>query len=122
MIEYQLPTAAFTPAPEAVRTKTNITQLTPEVSSKLTGILNGLQSASGLGADDTGTKTFETAWTVASVASSAAGAYHGYKRNKSVGWAIWWALMGGIFPIITPAIAVAQGFGKEKNADSKGNR
>lgn len=39
-------------------------------------------------------------------------AYHGYKRNESVGWAIGWALLGGLFPIITPAIALAQGFGK----------
>lgn len=46
------------------------------------------------------------------VASIAASAYHGYKRNNSTGWAIWWGLMGGLFPIITPAIAVAQGFGK----------
>lgn len=46
------------------------------------------------------------------IASTAASAYHGYKRNNSTGWAIWWGLMGAIFPIITPAIAVAQGFGK----------
>lgn len=45
-------------------------------------------------------------------ASVAASAYHGYKRNNSTGWAIWWGFMGLIFPIITPAIAIAQGFGK----------
>lgn len=49
---------------------------------------------------------------VVSTASMAASAYHGYKRNKSVGWALWWGLMGGMFPVITPTIAVAQGFGK----------
>ena len=54
------------------------------------------------------------AWTAVAVASTAAGAYHGYKRNQSVGWAIAWALLGGIFPIIVPAIALAQGFGKRK--------
>lgn len=56
--------------------------------------------------------TASTLWSVAAAASSAASAYHGYKRNQSVGWAIWWGVMGGLFPILTPAIAVAQGFGK----------
>lgn len=45
-------------------------------------------------------------------ASIGLSAYHGYRRNDSVGWAIWWALMGGLFPIVTPAIALAQGFGQ----------
>lgn len=53
-------------------------------------------------------------WAAASTLSAGLGAYHGYKRNQSVGWALWWALMGGIAPIITPAIAVAQGFGERK--------
>lgn len=44
----------------------------------------------------------------------AAGAYHGYKRNKSVGWAIGWGLLGGAFPILTGVVAVAQGYGKRK--------
>jgi len=52
-------------------------------------------------------------WGLASTASLAASAYHGYKRNQSVGWAIWWGFMGGLFPVITPAIALAQGFGKK---------
>ena len=55
---------------------------------------------------------YATAWSIAATASMAAGAYHGYKRNGSVGWALWWGLMGGMFPIITPVIAVAQGFGE----------
>lgn len=45
-------------------------------------------------------------------AGAIGGAYHGYKRNRSVGWAIWWGLMGALFPIFTIPIAVAQGFGK----------
>jgi hypothetical protein len=53
-------------------------------------------------------------WTVLATASAAASAYHGYKRNDSIGWGIWWFFMGGLFPVITPVIAVAQGFGKEK--------
>lgn len=53
-------------------------------------------------------------WVAVDMASGAASAYHGYKRNESVGWAAWWGLMGLSFPIITPAIAFAQGFGKRK--------
>lgn len=55
-------------------------------------------------------------WRVASIASTGLSAYHGYKRNDSVGWAIVWGLLGGIFPIITPAIAFAQGFGEKKGS------
>lgn len=50
-------------------------------------------------------------WAV-TVGGAAGGAYHGYKRNRSVGWAIWWGLMGALFPIFTIPIAIAQGFGK----------
>ena len=47
-------------------------------------------------------------------AGTAAGAYHGYKRNQSIGWAIGWGLLGGAFPILTTVIAIAQGYGKKK--------
>lgn len=57
--------------------------------------------------------TNQKIWMWLSAASSAASAYHGYKRNQSIGWAIGWALLGGMFPVIVPAIAVAQGFGKK---------
>lgn len=57
-------------------------------------------------------KTKVAIWGVLSTASAAASAYHGYKRNNSVGWAIWWGLMGGMFPVITPAIGLAQGWSK----------
>lgn len=53
---------------------------------------------------------------VLAVASAAASGYHGYKRNNSIGWALWWFLMGSIFPIVTPVIGIAQGFGKRKAA------
>lgn len=55
-------------------------------------------------------------WSVLSTVSGAASAYHGYKRNQSVGWAIGWFVLGSLFPVITPVIAVAQGFGKPKKA------
>jgi hypothetical protein len=50
-------------------------------------------------------------WAIAAAASIGASAYHGYKRNQSVGWAVIWGVLGGLFPIITPAIALGQGFG-----------
>ncbi len=49
-----------------------------------------------------------------SLAGAAAGAYHGYKRNNSIGWAIAWAILGGLVPIITVPVSLAQGFGKKK--------
>src|SRR6185503_2917091 len=51
-------------------------------------------------------------WGVASLAGTALGAYHGYKRNNSIGWSLWWGLMGGMFPIVVVPLALAQGFGK----------
>lgn len=40
--------------------------------------------------------------------------YHGYKRNDSVLWAVLWGGLASFFPLITPAVAVAQGFGQPK--------
>jgi len=47
-------------------------------------------------------------------ASSGIGVYHGYRRNNSLGWGLWWGLLGFMFPIIVPAVALAQGLGKPK--------
>lgn len=49
-----------------------------------------------------------------SLVSAAASAFHGYRRNQSIGWAVWWFFMGSIFPVFTPVIAIAQGYGKRK--------
>jgi hypothetical protein len=39
--------------------------------------------------------------------------YHGYKRNKgNTGWALGWGLLGGMFPLVTNAVALGQGYGK----------
>lgn len=47
--------------------------------------------------------------------STAASAYHGYKRGgDSWGGAFGWGLLGFIFPIITPAVALAMGYGKRR--------
>jgi hypothetical protein len=58
-------------------------------------------------------RNLKIAFAVASVASAGACAFHGYRRNESVGWAIGWALLGATFPIVTVAVAMAQGFGEE---------
>lgn len=39
-------------------------------------------------------------------------AFHGYRRNNSVGWAIVWGLLGAVFPVITNVIAFAEGYAK----------
>jgi len=57
-------------------------------------------------------RTLGVAYAVAGVAGTALGAYHGYKRNNSVGWAIGWALLGGLAPVIVIPLAFAQGIGK----------
>lgn len=50
---------------------------------------------------------------VAQIASAGISGYHGYKRNRgSVGWALGWGALGLVFPIITPIVAVAQGYAK----------
>ena len=48
------------------------------------------------------------------LASTAAGAYHGYKRNDSVGWAVVWGLSSGLFPYFALPIAAAQGYGEPR--------
>lgn len=54
------------------------------------------------------------AWGVLGTASMAASAFHGYRRNQSIGWALVWGLLGATFPVITPTVALAQGFGQSK--------
>jgi hypothetical protein len=53
-------------------------------------------------------------WGIASTVSMALCAYHGTKRNDSVGWGIVWGIFGALFPIVTPVIAFAQGFGERR--------
>lgn len=45
-------------------------------------------------------------------AGAALGAYHGYKRNDSVGWGIVWGAAGAVLPVITVGVAVIQGYAK----------
>lgn len=50
----------------------------------------------------------------ARLVGATAGAYHGYKRNKSVWWALGWSMLGGAIPILSLPLSAAQGFGKPK--------
>jgi hypothetical protein len=61
-----------------------------------------------------GVQALKVAWALASVAGGVVGAYHGYKRNDSVGWAIGWSLLGSLFPVIVIPVAYAQGIGERK--------
>jgi hypothetical protein len=55
---------------------------------------------------------WQTVSKIGSWAGFLGGAYHGYKRNDSFGWAFGWALFGGaIWPLALP-VMFAQGFGK----------
>jgi hypothetical protein len=48
-----------------------------------------------------------------SLISAFASAFHGVKRNKgSVGYGLLWGAEGALFPVVTPAIAIAQGYAK----------
>ena len=53
-------------------------------------------------------------WRVLSIAGAALGAYHGYKRNDSFGWALGWAFLGSLIPVVVIPVAFAQGIGKPK--------
>ena len=54
------------------------------------------------------------AWKIVGPLAGAAGIYHGYARNHSILWGIWWGVCAAAFPVITIPIALAQGFGKKK--------
>jgi hypothetical protein len=51
---------------------------------------------------------------VLSIAGAVGGAYHGYKRNQSAGWAFGWLVFGSVMPIFAIPLALAQGFGQPK--------
>jgi len=59
-------------------------------------------------------RTLAVAYALASVAGAGLGAYHGYKRNDSWGWALGWSLLGSLLPIVVIPVAFAQGLGQRK--------
>lgn len=55
------------------------------------------------------------AYRVASLAGAVSGAYHGYKRHGgSVGWAFGWFVFGGLLPMFSIPLSLAEGYGKPK--------
>jgi hypothetical protein len=53
-------------------------------------------------------------WVPISLLSGMLSAYHGYKRDHTPIASFGWFTLGTMFPLITPAVAVAQGFGKSR--------
>lgn len=61
--------------------------------------------------DTSGSMTKSKLYGLLSLASAAFSGFHGVRRNHgSVGWGLWWFAVGGIFPVVTPVIALAQGY------------
>lgn len=59
-----------------------------------------------------------TVYGLLSLAGTAAGAYHGVRRNHGSIWsAVAWGFLGGVAPLITVPVAVGQGFGKPREDD-----
>lgn len=56
-----------------------------------------------------------TVYGLLSLAGTAAGAYHGARRNHGSVWsAVVWGFLGGAAPLITVPVAAAQGFGQPR--------
>jgi hypothetical protein len=95
------------------------TLLNNGVARVLTRPLAGLgQDESSTGND---TRFVYRGWWIYSLVAVVAGgasAYHGYKRNDSLGWAIVWYIMGAWFPFFTLPIAIAQGYAKRARGTS----
>ena len=90
----------------------------------ISGLGGGGHTAIGIGADSADVKAAmdarlaEPAWLkFARLVATGACAYHGYRRNESVGWALGWGLLGSIAPVIAVPVALAQGFGKPLPAE-----
>jgi hypothetical protein len=51
---------------------------------------------------------------ILSLASAGTATYHGYRRHGTIGAAVGWGVLGALFPVIVPAVAIAQGYGQPK--------
>ena len=68
-------------------------------------------------------QTVRNVYGVLAIASSGIGFYHGYLRNGgSLGWGLGWAIMGSIAPVLTPALAFAQGIGERAATSNMAGR
>jgi hypothetical protein len=114
---------SFPPSPRIDYLPTNVTELPGQnvirqiVMNGVRGVRVGMGdvSATAPAAEvDSSMRTRLYAWGAVSMISGVASLYHGYKRNNSIGWGLGWYALGVMFPLITPTIAVAQGYGKRK--------
>lgn len=55
-------------------------------------------------------------------AAAALGAYHGYRRTGSWGWAFGWGVFAGLLPFFAVPVALAQGFGRPEKRANPGRR
>ena len=90
----------------------NLKPLDVRVISGLGSLGDSPNPDTGTGSTETPNNTGRLIWGLISAASAGVSGYHGFKRNDSVGWGIAWFILGGMFPVITPTVAFAQGFGK----------
>lgn len=68
-------------------------------------------------------RSIAAAWVGVAAVSSVASAYHGYRRHRgSVGAAVGWGLLGFVFPIITPVVALAEGYAQPKVSRNRRRR
>lgn len=88
----------------------------PRLQFDAGGMRHGRMRPAGLGENGNALSVL-TSWPyrALAIAGTVLGAFHGYKRNSSVGWAIVWGLLGGAFPFFTIPVSLAQGFGKKRN-------
>jgi len=85
---------------------------TPEQQKNIDGNVTAMRGA----------LLFGLTWAALATVSMAVSAYHGYKRNDSVGWALWWGWMGSMFPVVVPVIAIAQGYGVRERSGNPTHR
>lgn len=92
------------------------TLLNNGVARVLTRPLAGLGQDGEVSTNPDGTPVVVYRWwwvySLIALVAGGASAYHGYRRNDSVGWAVVWYLMGAWFPFITLPVAFAQGYAK----------
>lgn len=72
------------------------------------------------------TRPIVVMWGLVTLLSIGLSAYHGYQRGRgSVEGAIGWGIAGGVFPVITPVVALVQGFARpmlRRNRKKGGHR
>lgn len=92
-----IPTRSFRMPPRGLGSPT--VQIMGPMMGPMSGLM-GLGDASG--------QILRTVWGLASLGSMGTSAYYNYRRTDSAWSAFWSAMLGGLFPVIAPAITVAK--------------